>query len=63
MQALEALNKRHNRSAIYQTSNPSKRYWGTRDINSIPTSIWFDNDWKEFDPQEDSDISLLGFND
>jgi len=66
MKLKDAINKCHVRSAVYRESNPVMKYWKnhTATIESrVPEQDKNADDWEEYDPRDDDDCSLFGFND
>jgi len=52
----EARDFCHVRSAIYQASNPDKKYWKNNFLTldeQVPEPLKKMNDWLEYDPQDE----------
>ena len=57
----DAKSKCHIRSSIYRKSDPKVKYVKNHTIpfdNRIPKSDQFADDWGEYDPNEDYNLSL-----
>jgi len=66
MSLKEAIDWCHVRSAVYRTSDPTKKYWKNHPIpllDRIPKEDQDAMDWEEYDPREEDDCSLAAFND
>lgn len=61
----EAKSRCHVRSAIYRTSNKI-RYWKNHSVSldeRISDEDKKADDWEEYDPRDDDNSSMFGFND